>query len=157
MFVHVVDDDEAVRESLEFLLDSGGFAVRLYESAKPLLDDLPDLAPGCILTDIRMPDIDGLELLRRIKASGRSFPVIIMTGHGDVPLAVEAMKLGADDFIEKPFEDEALFAALRSVLLTAEANQQSDAIVEDFKLRLPSLSQRERQVLDGIVAGTGTR
>jgi two-component system response regulator FixJ len=153
MFVHVVDDDEAMRESLEFLLNSGGFAVRLYESAKPLLDALPDLIPGCILTDIRMPDIDGLELLRRIKASGRSLPVIIMTGHGDVPLAVEAMKLGADDFIEKPFEDEALFGALRSALQTAEVNPKPDAMVDDFKVRLLSLSQRERQVLDGIVAG----
>jgi two-component system, LuxR family, response regulator FixJ len=95
MFVHVVDDDEAMRASLEFLLDSEGFAVRLYESAKPLLDELADLVPGCILTDIRMPDIDGLELLRHIKASGRSFPMIVMTGHGDVPLAVQAMKLGA--------------------------------------------------------------
>jgi two-component system response regulator FixJ len=153
MFVHVVDDDEAMRASLEFLLDSEGFAVRLYESAKPLLDELADLVPGCILTDIRMPDIDGLELLRHIKASGRSFPVIVMTGHGDVPLAVQAMKLGADDFIEKPFEDEALFRALRSAFRTAELNPKPDAIVEDFKLRLLSLSQRERQVLDGIVGG----
>jgi two-component system response regulator FixJ len=100
-----------------------------------------------------MPDIDGLELLRHIKASGRSFPVIVMTGHGDVPLAVQAMKLGADDFIEKPFEDEALFRALRSAFRTAELNPKPDAIVEDFKLRLLSLSQRERQVLDGIVGG----
>jgi two-component system, LuxR family, response regulator FixJ len=155
--VHVVDDDQAMRDSLEFLLETGGFAVRLYDSAQPFLDCLLDLAPGCILTDIRMPDIDGLELLRRVKATGRSLPVIIMTGHGDVPLAVEAMKLGADDFIEKPFEDEALFDAIRSVLRVVEPDTPPDPMAENFKLRLLSLSQRERQVLDGIVAGQANK
>ena len=153
MLVHVVDDDEAMRQSLEFLLNAEGFTVRLYDSAKSLLRGFSDLPSGCILTDIRMPEIDGLELLRRIRASGRALPVIVMTGHGDVPMAVEAMKLGAHDFLEKPFEDEALFRALRSVSPRPDAKGSTDPMLEQFKTRLGTLSERERQVLDGIIAG----
>jgi two-component system, LuxR family, response regulator FixJ len=157
MLVHVVDDDEAMRQSLEFLLDSAGFEVRLYESAKPLLDALATLSRGCVLTDIRMPGIDGLELLRRIQANGKAVPVIVMTGHGDVPLAVEAMKLGAHDFVEKPFEDESLLAALRSAFQEPTADQPVDAAVEEFNTRLATLSQRERQVMEGLIAGDANK
>lgn len=157
MLVHVVDDDEAMRESLDFLLDSAGFSVRLYDSAKPLLDLLQELPPGCVLTDVKMPEIDGLELLRRIKASGKTVPVIIMTGHGDVPLAVEAMKLGAYDFVEKPFEDEVLISTLRSALEEKTANEPADPALQGFKARLATLSKRERQVLDGLIAGDANK
>src|SRR4051812_1711137 len=109
--VHVVDDDAAMRDSLAFLLRTAGFAVEIYEAGTSLLDRLANPAQGCVLTDIRMPDVDGLELLRRLRAGGYMLPVVMMTGHGDVPLAVEAMKLGACDFIEKPFDDEALLQA----------------------------------------------
>jgi two-component system response regulator FixJ len=157
MLVHVVDDDDAVRESLNFLLGSAGFSVRLYDSAKPILEALDNISSGCILTDIRMPGIDGLELLRRLKESGRSLPLIVMTGHGDVPLAVEAMKLGAHDFVEKPFDDEALIGALRSALAKTPPGEPIDPALAEFKTRLSTLSQRERQVLDGLIAGDANK
>ena len=103
--VYVIDDDAAMRDSLNFLLDSCGFGVTLFDDAQSFLDALPGLAFGCVVSDVRMPGIDGIELLKRMKAIKSRFPILIMTGHGDVPLAVEAMKLGAVDFLEKPFED----------------------------------------------------
>ena len=109
--VYVIDDDEAMRDSLNFLLDAADFDVTLFESAQHFLDGLPSDF-GCVVSDIRMPGIDGIELLQRLKASRSSFPVLIMTGHGDVPLAVEAMKLGAVDFLEKPFEDDRLIGMI---------------------------------------------
>ncbi|NNM71703.1 response regulator FixJ [Enterovirga aerilata] len=150
--VHVVDDDDAMRESLEFLLDSSGYSVRLYHGAQPLLDALPKIADGCVLTDIRMPGMDGIELLKRIRATGRTLPVIVMTAHGDVPLAVEAMKLGAADFIEKPFDDEVLLGAIRSAVEQSRT-EAADPAIQDFTERLARLTQRERQVFDRLVAG----
>jgi two-component system response regulator FixJ len=155
--IHVVDDDEAMRHSLAFLLGSSGFAVSVYEAAQPLLDALNELPPGCILTDIRMPGIDGLELLRRIAASRKQLPVIVMTGHGDVPHAVEAMKLGAVDFIEKPFDDETLLRAIAAAFEQGGAAQFASAELQDFKNRLGTLSQRERQVFDRLVAGDANK
>jgi len=114
--VHVIDDDVDVRQSLAFLLSTAGLAVRVHESAIAFLRALPDAQPGCVVTDIRMPEMDGLELQRRLLELKAGFPVIVMTGHGDVPLAVEAMKAGAVDFIEKPFDDETLLSAIRSAL-----------------------------------------
>src|ERR687890_1559753 len=114
--VHVVDDDIAVRKSLAFLLASDGLAVRLHESATAFLDEVKDIEAGCIVTDVRMPGIDGMEFLRRLKARGSTLPVIVMTGHADVPMAVEAMKEGAVDFIEKPFDDDLLIRTIRSAL-----------------------------------------
>ena len=101
--VYVIDDDEAMRDSLDFLLSSANFHVTLFESAHHFLDALSGLDFGCVVSDVRMPGINGIELLKRLKAIRSAFPVLIMTGHGDVPLAVEAMKLGAADFLEKPF------------------------------------------------------
>lgn len=150
--VHVVDDDPAMRDSVAFLLETAGFEARLYEAGTDLLDRLPKPASGCILTDIRMPGIDGLELLRRLRSAGQTLPVVMMTGHGDVPLAVEAMKLGACDFIEKPFDDEALLQALRSALKRGAA-KTSDPTLREFVRRVATLSERERQVLDHLVAG----
>ena len=151
--VFIVDDDEAMRESLAFLLGTAGFKVSLFELASKFLEALPDLKVGCLITDIRMPEIDGLELMRRLRAAGQSFPVIVMTGHADVPLAVEAMKLGAFDFLEKPFDDEVLIdrikAALRQGATIAEADLQSREVTE----RVNSLTARERQVLERLIAG----
>ncbi|TCT06189.1 response regulator FixJ [Aquabacter spiritensis] len=155
--IHVVDDDDAMRESLAFLLGSSGFSVRLYDGAPVFLQKMAGLPSGCILTDIRMPEIDGMELLRRVRASGRNLPVVLMTGHGDVPLAVEAMKLGASDFIEKPFDDEVLLGALRTALARSRGEQRAGDTLAEFTRRLATLSQRERQVFDRLVAGDANK
>ncbi|GLK77201.1 DNA-binding response regulator [Methylopila jiangsuensis] len=150
--VHVVDDDAAVRQSLAFLLVSDGLAVQTHESAADLLAVARDI-DGCVVTDVRMPGVDGIELLRRLKAQGVHLPVIVMTGHADVPLAVEAMKAGAVDFMEKPFDDEAMLAAVRGALdRQADVAGRQDRAAE-AKGRIAALSERERQVLDGLVAG----
>jgi two-component system, LuxR family, response regulator FixJ len=151
--VHVIDDDEALRESLAFLLGTAQLRVRTYESATLFLDALAHAEPGCIITDVRMPGISGVELLRRLKSLQAGFPVIVITGHGDVPLAVEAMKLGAVDFLEKPFEDDALLAAVQSALGRREHDARRVAEKAETCERIASLSARERQVLEGLVAG----
>jgi two-component system, LuxR family, response regulator FixJ len=151
--VHVIDDDEALRESLAFLLGTAHLEVRTYESATAFLDALPRAEPGCVITDVRMPGHSGVELLRRLKGLEAAFPVIVITGHGDVPLAVEAMKLGAADFFEKPFEDDALLAAVQSALGRHEHDARRAAEKAETFERIVSLSARERQVLEGLVAG----
>jgi two-component system response regulator FixJ len=155
--VHVVDDDLAVRQSLSFLLASDGLPVRLHESASAFLDAMKDAATGCIVTDVRMPGIDGIAFLRHLKARGFTLPVIVMTGHADVPMAVEAMKEGAVDFIEKPFDDDMFLAAVRSALRLQEQHAQRDAQVSEVQARLQGLSERERQVLEGLVAGKANK
>ena len=155
--VHVVDDDMAVRQSLSFLLASDGLPVRLHESASAFLESVEDTAVGCIVTDVRMPGIDGIELLRRLRAGGITLPVIVMTGHADVPMAVEAMREGAVDFIEKPFDDDAFLASVRSALRLREQHAQREAQVSMVQTRIRSLSERERQVLDGLVAGKSNK
>ena len=151
--VHVIDDDTDVRQSLAFLLGTAGFAVRIHESALAFLEALPNIQDGCIVTDIRMPGMDGLELQRRLRMGKIAMPVIVITGHGDVALAVEAMKAGAVDFIEKPFDDEALLSAIRSALGQRKNARERDARAAEVRAHLASLSERERQVLDGLVAG----
>jgi two-component system response regulator FixJ len=151
--VHIVDDDEAVRQSLAFLLSTAGVPVRVYDSATSFLDALPSLQIGCLITDVRMPDLTGIELLQRLKARSIDLPVIVITGHGDIPLAVEAMKSGAIDFIEKPFAEESILKAVKAAQHTLEkrgAQSEEEAAVA---ARLKSLSERERQVLDGLIAG----
>jgi two-component system response regulator FixJ len=150
--VHVIDDDDAVRDSLSFLLENAGMQARTYESARAFLDQMP-ADSGCVITDIRMPDMSGIELLRRLSELGSKFQVIVITGHGDVPLAVEAMRLGAVDFIEKPFEDEVLLAAVRSAVARRADVAQIKVDRAAVIARLQSLSAREKQVLDGLVAG----
>jgi two-component system, LuxR family, response regulator FixJ len=155
--VYVIDDDAAMRDSLEFLLDSSGFDVTLFESAQNFLDALPGLAFGCVVSDVRMPGIDGIELLKHMKATDNRFPILIMTGHGDVPLAVEAMKLGALDFLEKPFEDERLTTMVESAIRQTEPAAKSDAATREIVACVASLSPRERQVMDGLMAGLSNK
>jgi two-component system response regulator FixJ len=151
--VHVIDDDEAVRQSLEFLLRASGMTARTYESASAFLSALPAIETGCVVTDVRMPGISGIELLKRLGEMQVKLPVIVITGHGDVPLAVEAMKIGAVDFLEKPFEDEHLLGSVRSALSRAQQSAVRDARRAEVEARLATLTNREREVLDGLVAG----
>ena len=155
--VYVIDDDAAMRDSLDFLLGSADFTVTLFESAQNFLEALPGIDFGCVLSDVRMPGIDGIELLKRLRASRGTFPVVIMTGHGDVPLAVEAMKLGAMDFLEKPFEDERLIGMIDAALKKAEPGVRSEAMTFEIASRIATLSPRERQVMDGLVAGLSNK
>ena len=155
--VYVIDDDEAMRDSLDFLLGSANFDVTLFESANRFLETLSSTDFGCVVSDIRMPGIDGIELLKRLKAIHSAFPVLIMTGHGDVPLAVEAMKLGASDFLEKPFEDDRLVGMIDAALRQAESGARSEAVTLDIAARIQSLSPRERQVMDGLIAGLSNK
>ena len=148
--VHIIDDDGAVRDSLGFLFAASGLRARLYESPLAFLDVAGELEPGCVVTDVRMPEMSGLDLVRRLTAMGSALPVIVITGHGDVPLAVEAMKLGASDFIEKPFEDETLLSAVRSALSRGRSEGATEGGSDE---RLEQLSLRERQVLEGLVRG----
>src|SRR5712691_9554739 len=155
--VYVIDDDEAMRDSLSFLLESAGFDVTLFESALKFLDALPELAFGCVVSDVRMPGLDGIELLKRMKTRTGALPIIIMTGHGDIPLAVEAMKLGAVDFLEKPFEDDRLIGMIDAALRQAESSARSEAVSLDIGARIATLSPRERQVMDGLIAGLSNK
>lgn len=155
--VHVIDDDLEVRQSLAFLLSTAGLAVRVHESAVAFLKVLPDLTPGCVVTDIRMPGMNGLELQRHLREHGRQMPVIVVTGHGDVPLAVEAMKAGAIDFIEKPFDDEVLLSAIRTALARHTAGSERQARIAAVQERLGKLSEREREVLDRLIAGKANK
>ncbi len=149
--IHVVDDDEAVRQSLAFLLGSAGLAVRLYDSAASFLAGLSSVSGGCLITDIRMPGMSGLELLHALKAKAFRLPTIVITGHGDVPLAVEAMKAGAIDFIEKPFDQEVLLSAVKTALERSGGGASEEERIVAAKLA--SLSARERQVLEGLIEG----
>jgi two-component system response regulator FixJ len=155
--VHIVDDDEAVRQSLAFLLSTAGIPVRVYDSATSFLQALPSLQAGCLITDVRMPDLTGIELLRRLKAKSIPLPVIVITGHGDIPLAVEAMKAGAIDFIEKPFAEEAILRAVRSAAERLERQGRRSEDEAALAAKLASLSERERQVLDGLVTGNANK
>ena len=151
--VHIVDDDEAVRQSLAFLLSSAGLAVRLYDSASAFLAGLAKVKGGCLITDMRMPDMTGLELLHALKAKACGLPAIVITGHGDVALAVEAMKAGAIDFIEKPFDQEALLSAVEAALDRGKSDARGGEDRAAVTAKLALLSERERQVLEGLIAG----
>nr|WP_294516726.1 response regulator FixJ [uncultured Rhodopila sp.] len=151
--VHLIDDDDGVRRAVAFLLTTSGYAVRVYESAAAFLEALPTVQPGCIVTDVRMPEMDGLELQRQLKQRGIGLPVIVVTGHGDVPLAVEAMKAGAIDFIEKPFNDEKLLSAIRIAIDRHSRDASREDEIAAIRAKIDGLSPREREVLEGLVAG----
>lgn len=151
--VHLVDDDEAIRRSVGFMLKTSGYHVRSYESGVELLKGAPNLEPGCILLDIRMPGMDGLEVQAALKDKGVSLPVIIMTGHGDVSLAVQAMKAGSVDFIEKPFEKAVLLSAIEHGVERLKRSAANQDRADEAAVRLQALTPREREVLDGLAKG----
>ena len=151
--VHLVDDDEAIRRSVGFMLKTSGYHVRTYESGADLLKGAPHIEPGCILLDIRMPGMDGLEVQGALKEKGVTLPVIIMTGHGDVTLAVQAMKAGSVDFIEKPFEKAVLLSAIENGLERLKKSAANVDRAEEAAVRLQGLTPREREVLDGLAKG----
>ena len=151
--VHLIDDDEGVRHSLAFLLTTAGLAVRVHDSAAGFLAVIATLQPGCVVTDVRMPGLNGIDLLRRVKALEVNFPVIIMTGHADIALAVQAMKAGAIDFIEKPFDDDLMISAIRAALDSHNEIGLRDAEMAGTQVKLRALSSREREVVNGLVAG----
>jgi two-component system, LuxR family, response regulator FixJ len=153
--IHVIDDDDGARDSLAFLLSTADLPSETYASAAAFLAVAAEAA-GVVVTDIRMPQMDGLELTRRLTELGVALPVIVMTGHGDVPLAVEAMKAGVTDFIEKPYDDEAMLGAVRAALsLKARTDTRGERAAS--LSRIERLSRRERQVLDGLVAGKANK
>jgi two-component system response regulator FixJ len=150
--VHVIDDDDAVRDSLVFLLDTADLPARGYDSARSFLDGLGAVIAGCVVSDVRMPGMSGIELLHELKARGIEAPVIVITGHGDVPLAIEAMRSGAFDFLEKPFPDHRLLGGIRRALLHASAEDEGNARAL-ARARRSRLSEAEQRVLDGLVEG----
>ena len=152
--IYVIDDDDAVRQSLEFLLKTAGMTVRGFEHAKAFLDILPRVEHGCVITDVRMPGMSGIDLLRSLKDTNPELPVIVITGHGDISLAVEAMKI---DFLEKPFDDDQLIAAVRAALNRDAGVVKRKAELGEITEKLAELSNRERQVLDGLVAGKANK
>jgi two-component system response regulator FixJ len=155
--VHVIDDDQAARESLEFLLRTAGINVKAHESAVDFLKGAAEIKSGCIVTDVRMPEITGIDLLKKLKDLKVDVPVILVTGHGDVPLAVEAMKIGAADFLEKPFDDEILLQAVRSACNRQGSKDKHQAQRAEIDGRLAALSNREREVLQGLVRGLANK
>ena len=155
--VHVIDDDEGVRESLAFLLDCSEIATRTYESAMGFIDALPAVERGCIVTDVRMPGMSGIELLARLRALNVTDPVIVITGHADVPMAIQALHAGVSDFIEKPFSDEAILLAVRSALAKLESRREMETERAEIDRRLKSLSGRESEVMEGLVEGKANK
>lgn len=151
--VHLVDDDEAIRRSAGFMLKTSGFRVQTYESGDQLLKSAATLKRGCVLLDIRMPGIDGLEVQQALKERGIGLPVIIMTGHGDVTLAVQAMKAGAIDFIEKPFEKVVLLGAIDQAFHRLNRSSEARERSGEAEVRLNGLTPRQREVLDGLAQG----
>jgi two-component system response regulator FixJ len=155
--VHVIDDDEALRESLTFLLRTAKIEVQSYPSATAFLDALANIRAGCVITDVRMPGLSGIDLLRRLKELKIAVPVIVITGHGDVALAVEAMKIGAIDFLEKPFDDEVLLASVKSALKQQDGQLKRHSERAEIESRMATLSNRETDVLQGLVAGRANK
>lgn len=151
--VHLVDDDDAVRRSVSFMLKTSGHQVHSYQSGVELLKDVGHLDEGCILLDIRMPGMDGLEVQQALQEKGVGLPVIIMTGHGDVGLAVKAMKAGAVDFIEKPFEKQTLLSSIEEGFTRLQRKEATEDRQKDAEVRLRALTPRERDVLDGLAQG----
>jgi RNA polymerase sigma factor (sigma-70 family) len=155
--VYVVDDDEAVRDSLALLFESEGLDARAFASADEVLDKLERERPGCIVADVRMPGMSGVELLETLKAQHAAIPIILITGHGDVPMAVAALKAGAADFFEKPFDEALLVSSVRAALDRTHEERRRVVEDEELRARLASLTAREREVMDLIVDGCSTR
>lgn len=152
-YVYIVDDDDAVRDSLSMLLDGRGYQVRGFASAHEFLEAAPSLAAGCLIADIRMPEMDGLELQERLRERSLHFPAIVVTGHADVPLAVKAMKAGALDFIEKPFTSQAILDSIEVALARIHTGPEQDRASAEAAAKLELLTPREREVMQGLLAG----
>jgi two-component system response regulator FixJ len=155
--VYVIDDDESARHSLEFLLDVAGIRVRSFPSADAFLAASPPLAGACIVTDVRMPGTSGIQLVEDLKKREAAAPVIVITGHADVPLAIQAMKAGVADFIEKPFDDEVILSAIHQALARQAGDEQVQVQRQAFRERMATLSPREREVMEGLVAGKANK
>lgn len=151
--IFVVDDDDAVRESMQALLESVGYRVEVFGRGRQFLDAYDTPRPGCLLLDVRMPDLSGLEIQQQLRAGPDRLPIIIITGHGDVPMAVTAMKAGAFDFIEKPFNEEVLLDTIKRALLLIDERKVDDASIENSANRIAGLTPREREVLDQLLIG----
>ncbi len=151
--IYVVDDDEAVRDSLALQFEAAGFEVATFASALDFLKDAPGLPPGCVVSDVRMPELDGIEMQNRLAQMSLDFPVIIMTGHGDVALAVRAMKAGAVDFVEKPFTGDAILDSIRQAQSRFSERQAEAEAGEAARQKLALLTPRERDVFDELVRG----
>ncbi len=151
--VHIVDDDDAIRDSLAFLLDTSGWRTRLWPSAESFLAEAEVTKIACLITDVRMPGLSGLDLVQRLNAQGFVAPIIVMTGHGDIPLAVDAMKAGVVDFLEKPINDDLLMGALEAAVNKSRKAAPDSPQVLETRKKFHALSPRERDVLDGVVAG----
>lgn len=151
--VHIIDDDEAMLDSLAFLLRAAAHDVVGHASAEDFLGVFPDASPGCVVTDARMPGMTGIDLLIRLQRLDRDLPVIVMTGHSDVPMAVRSLKAGAFDFIEKPFEDDKMIATVEAALAQRSQAERRREGRQEAAGRIASLTVRERQVFDGLVAG----
>jgi two-component system, LuxR family, response regulator FixJ len=155
--VHIIDDDEALRESLAFLLGTARIDVATHASAAAFMEAIPGAKLSCVITDVRMPGMSGIDLLKRLRDMKIEVPVIIITGHGDVPLAVEAMKVGAMDFLEKPFDDEVLLASVKAAIERQGGEIKRNAGRAEIESNLAALSNRERDVLGGLVAGRSNK
>ena len=154
--IHVIDDDDAARDALAFLLRTDNFSVHAYDSAKAFLCALPAAEEGCVVTDVKMPEMTGLELLRRLKGMGNSWPVIVMTGQADVPIAIEAIKSGAVDFIEKPYDADVLLGAVKAAL-GGQTSDAGNSQRSEIQRTLAALSSQERQVMEALVEGRSNK
>ena len=155
--VHIIDDDDSVREGLAFLLQCHGIASKSYDSATTFLSDVEQLEPGCIVTDVRMPGLSGEELVERLQSRGVTEPIIVMTGHADVPMAIRALRAGVTDFLEKPFSDEAILSAVRAALARREDRGEIEAERSRIAAHLSALSGRETEVLEGLIEGKANK
>lgn len=155
--VYIVDDDPAIRDALQLLLATEGLSVQAFPSALAFLDVVGEASAGCVVADVRMPEMSGIDMLAELRRRNVLLPVIIITGHGDVPLAVEAMKRGAIDFLEKPFDDEALLASVRRGLSSANAGKPWSAEDQEIIDRLAHLTKREREILEKLVEGRSNK
>ena len=151
--VHLVDDDESIRRSVSFMLRTSNYIVKTYASGVEFLNDAKAIVPGCILLDVQMPEVNGLEVQKRLREQGVLFPVIVMTAHGDVTVSVQAMKAGAIDFIEKPFDKAVLIGAIEDGFARIEQSGRRHARAEEARVRLDALTPRELDVMEGLVRG----
>lgn len=149
----IVDDDEAVRDSLRSLLSSSNFQVRSFDSGTAFLDSYETIEAGCVLLDIILEDVNGLDVLERLVQQKSELPVIMMTGHGDIPMAVRAMKVGAADFIEKPYSDELILSSIQRVLDRSVKDRNRGDLADAVGKRVTSLTPRERDVLEHLIIG----